>query len=228
MPCADRLSRAAAILALCAAAVVAVPAQAQGTYEAALSSARLGDTRQLVGLLNRGLDADTVDLQGNTLLILAAREGMLSTVQAILQYRPRVSQRNLAGDSALMLATLGGHEAVADALLEAGAELNHEGWNPLLYAAFEGRLRLLQKFLQRGADIDALAPNRSTALMLAARNGHIEVVRTLLAAGADTALVNDRGIDAATWARQVGNTVIADLIDAEQARRAGTVRLEIR
>ncbi|HNQ76353.1 MAG TPA: ankyrin repeat domain-containing protein, partial [Pseudothauera hydrothermalis] len=182
-------------------------------YDDALSAARLGDTRQLSALLARGLDPNTVDAQGNSLLILAAREGHVDTVASLLPYRPKLGWRNLAGDSALMLAVLKGHEAVVDLLLEAGAPLEHDGWAPLHYAAFEGRLSILDKLLARGAAIDALTPNRATALMLAARNGHIQVVRRLLGAGADPALKNDRGLTAAQWARAQGNTDIADLIE---------------
>ncbi|HNC68639.1 MAG TPA: ankyrin repeat domain-containing protein, partial [Thauera aminoaromatica] len=45
------------------------------TLDDALSAASMGDAKELVSLIQRGLDPDTVDAQGNTLLILAAREG---------------------------------------------------------------------------------------------------------------------------------------------------------
>ncbi|TAH50071.1 MAG: ankyrin repeat domain-containing protein [Betaproteobacteria bacterium] len=197
------------------------PARA-GSYEDALSSARLGDTSQLVGLLKRGIDPDTVDAQGNTLLILAAREGQLATVEALLKYRASIGTRNQAGDSALMLAVLAGHDKVADALMKAGAPINQDGWTPLHYAAFEGRLALLDKLLSAGAEVNALAPNKSTALMLAARNGHIDVVRRLLKLPeVDLDLVNDAGLTADNWALQNSNSDIADLIRSERRRRGG-------
>lgn len=200
------------------------------SYEEALSSARLGDTRQLVGLLNKGLDPDTVDAQGNTLLILAARDGHVATVEAILRYKPDVSRRNRAGDSALMLATLRGDRAMVETLVAAGAPINHPGWSPLLYAAFEGHLELVERFLALGADVNALAPNGSNALMFAARNGHMPVVRRLLQTDIDIERQNDRGYTAETWALSNANTNIADLINAERARRGGvggTLTIEI-
>jgi ankyrin repeat protein len=206
-------------------ALVASAAQAD-SYENSLSSARLGDTRQLVDLLNRGIDPDTIDEQGNSLLLLAAREGHLRTVQAIIEYRPNVSHRNLAGDSAVMLATLAGHDEVVDVLLEAGAEINHDGWTPLIYAAFQGHLDLVEKFIQRGADVHAQAPNQSNALMFAARNGHIQVVRRLLQTDIDLYHQNDRGFTAETWALSNGNTDIAGLIEQERQRRR-PIRLQI-
>ena len=133
-----------------------------GSYEDALGAARLGDTSQLTGLLERGIDPNTVDAQGNSLLILAAREGQLDTVAALLKYRPKLDYRNLAGDSALMLAVLRGHDAVAQALLQAGAAVNHDGWAPLHYAAFEGREGMLDALF--AASISAVALLGASAL----------------------------------------------------------------
>lgn len=220
----DRFSRAVLRTLLVASACILVgvaPARA-GSYEDALSSARLGDTSQLVGLLERGIDPDTVDAQGNTLLILAAREGELATVNALLKHRADPGKRNLAGDSALMLAVLAGHDKVVDRLMKAGAPVNQQGWAALHYAAFEGRLALVEKLLAAGADVNALAPNKSTPLMIAARNGHIDVVRRLLKLPkVDLDLVNDAGLTADDWALQNSNTDIADLIRAERRRRGG-------
>lgn len=199
------------LIAAASAFLLAGPASAN-SYDDALSSAQLGDTRQLVGLLARGLDPDTVDANGNTLLILAAREGNAETVDALLKYRPRIAYRNLAGDSALMLAVLRGHDKVVDVLIGAGAPLNHDGWTPLHYAAFEGRLEILERLIAAGAELEALAPNKSDALMLAARNGHIAVVRRLLAAGVALDRRNEAGFTAEEWAAANGNTDIAEVI----------------
>lgn len=218
------------LLALALAASLLSPPAMAGAYDDALSSARLGDTRQLTGLLDRGVDPNTVDENGNTLLILAAREGNADTVEGLLKYRVALGQRNLAGDSALMLAVLRGHDKVVALLLAAGAPVNHDGWTPLHYAAFEGRLELAERLLAAGATIDALAPNKSSALMLAARNGHIDVVRALLRAGANVDLRNDAGQTADSWAMANGNTDIAVLIRKERVARGGelpTLRIEI-
>lgn len=185
----------------------------------ALSSARLGDTPQLVDLLKRGVGPDTVDEQGNSLLMLAAREGQVPTVKALLGYKPKVSHRNQAGDSALMLATLRGDGEMVELLLEAGAQFDHDGWTPLIYAAFEGHLALVERFLALGANVNALAPNGSNALMFAGRNGHLPVVARLLKTDIDLEQQNDRGFTAETWALSNKNTDIADLINKERARR---------
>lgn len=206
------------LLAAASSFLLAGPVSA-GSYDDALSSARMGDTRQLTGLLARGIDPDTVDANGNTLLIIASREGNTETVEALLKFRSRVGYRNLAGDSALMLAVLGGHDAVVDVLLAADAPLNHDGWTPLHYAAFEGHMGLFDKLLAAGADINALAPNKSDVLMLAARNGHIDLVRHLVDLGVPLDRRNEAGVSAVEWAHSNGNTDIAEIIEAAHTRR---------
>lgn len=217
--CASRSRALLAAVALASCGLFSSAALA-GSYDDALSAARMGDTRQLVGLLERGIDPDTVDEQGNSLLILAAREGQVDTVAALLRHRAKRDYRNLAGDSALMLALLKGHDEVVRALLDAGATVNHDGWAPLHYAAFEGREAALEMLIAAGADVNALAPNKATALMLAARNGHVGVVRRLLAMPQiDLNALNDVGLSADAFALRSKNTDIADLIAAERKRR---------
>ncbi len=222
-------STALAGFALLGFAFVTTPTLA-GSYDDAINAARLGDTGALVDLLKRGFDPDTVDAQGNTLLILAAREGNAETVTALLKYRAKVNYRNLAGDSALMLAVLRGHDKTVDALLAGGAQVNNDGWAPLHYAAFEGRTELVERLLAAGADPKALAPNQANALMLAARNGHVDVVRRLLKTDIDLDQRNDAGLTADEWALTTANTDAAELIRSERIRRGGKapqLRIEI-
>ena len=91
----------------------------------------------------------------------------------------------------------------------------------MLYAAFEGHESIARKLIERGASVDARAPNQSTPLMLAARNGHKTVVQVLLKAGADPTLVNENGLTAAAWARANNNTDIAELIEARTGPTTG-------
>ena len=183
-------------------------------YQDALSAAALGHDSDLVELLDKGMDPNTIDAGGNSLLILAARDGHLPTVDLLLKRGAKVGQRNFAGDSALMMAVLKGEMAVTKRLLAANAPINPSGWTPLMYAAYEGRADMVALLLEKGAEVNARAPNLSTPLMLAARNGHMEAVRLLLKAGAETEIKNDQGFTAESWANNAGNTDAADLIAA--------------
>jgi ankyrin repeat protein len=68
--------------------------------------------------------------------------------------------------------------------------------------------------LDKGATIEALSPNRSTPLMMAARYGSEASVDLLLARGANTRLRNDRDMNAADFARSAGRDALAARLDA--------------
>ena len=79
---------------------------------------------------------------------------------------------------------------------------------------------MVETLLSVGADVNIKAPNLATPLMIAARNGHIDVVRRLLAVPqTDLNALNDAGLSADTWGLENGNTDIAALIQAERKRR---------
>ncbi len=61
---------------------------------------------------------------------------------------------------------------------------------PLIRAAHNGHLNTVQCLLQAGCQVNAIDLGDNTALHWASMRGHVEVVRALLAAGADKALRN--------------------------------------
>src|SRR3970282_2685795 len=91
----------------------------------------------------------------------------------LLAAKPRVDARNAYGETALMLAALRGHADIVEMLLAHGAEVNQSGWTPLMYAAANSHLDIARKLISRGAKVDAAAENGTTALMMAAREGHL-------------------------------------------------------
>ena len=84
----------------------------------------------------------------------------------------------------------------------------------LLRAARNGSAAELEEALARGASINAPDGSGRTALILAAANGHPRVVRRLLAAGVNAALVDRSGLDAMEHARQNQSESAALLIRA--------------
>ena len=108
------------------------PQTQAGAYEDMLYAIQIDGQSTITDLLRRGMDVDTVNPQGNSLLMLAAREGKPSVVKTILAAKPRIQARNPLGESALMLASIQGHTEVVKLLLDAGAPVNHDGWTPLI------------------------------------------------------------------------------------------------
>jgi hypothetical protein len=97
----------------------------------------------------------------------------------------KMGTRLLGRSTAVVLAASNGHTLVAEQLIAAGAKFdvqNNEGYSPWAdrddLTLFHPASRLL---------------GRSTALILAAMNGHTPVVEKLIAAGADLNVQNNEG-----------------------------------
>ena len=119
------------------------------------------------------------------------------------------------GVTALMLAAVGGHEAVAQLLLQHGADVaaaSNDGRTALMSAAQGGHEAVAQLLLQHGADVAAAMNHGLTALMWAAGGGHEAVAQLLLQHGADVAAADNDGFTALMSAAQGGHEAVAQLL----------------
>ena len=72
-----------------------------------------------------------------------------------------------------------------------------KGFTYLMYSAMEGDVGRARWLIERGANVNAaMTDDGATALMLAAQEGHFEMVRLLLISGADKAALNHAGATA--------------------------------
>lgn len=198
-------------------AIAAGPAGA-GVYDEIIQAANMNETGKVVDLLRRGMDVNTTDPQGMTLLMIAARNNNIELARFLLDNRANAQRRNPFGDTALMIAALQGHAGFVQLLLERKTETNHAGWNALHYAAFEGRGEIIAMLLAAGAQINLKAPNGQTALMLAAKRGHLEAVRVLVGMQADLMVADTVEGTALDMAKKAGHTDIATLLVKAGAR----------
>jgi hypothetical protein len=201
-----------ALLALALALCVAGPhcAAGQDSYAAFWQAMQTDNAPALQALLARGMDPNTVDERGEPALIVALRTGLPNTAAVLIRQRDlHVDQPNALGETALMLAVYREQTATVEALLARGAKVDKPGWTPLHYAAEVGAVRLAQVLVDAGARIDSRAPNDTTPLMMAARNGHGAMARWLLERGADRSARNAIGWTAAEFARRGDFTTLA-------------------
>jgi len=104
------------------------------------------------------------------------------------------------------------------ALLDAGADIDardKHGQTALMNAAHRGDAALVQTLATRGANLDYTAKYRLTALMLAVIARRPEVVRILVAAGADRKIQGSKGHFAGTplqYAEEHGMSEVAELL----------------
>ena len=188
-----------------------------GAYDDIIAAANTGDTAVVMGLLNRGMDVNTADSAGNTLLMLAVRDGYLTLMDALLVNRANINRRNQFGDTALMLGALKARLEPVRRLIDAGADLNGEGWTPLHYAIFGGHKEVIALLIAKGAMLDARAPNGQTALMLAVKLGALGLVQQLIDADADMDLADFDGLSPLRLALKLGHGDIAAYLRSEGA-----------
>ena len=81
------------ILALTLATALSLPLHAS-TYDDLIHGAMLGSTGDIRSLLQRGASVDTTDAQGNTLLMLAARDGHNELLRLLIEHRAKLNARN--------------------------------------------------------------------------------------------------------------------------------------
>jgi len=97
-------------------------------------------------LLAEGASVETVDQNGNTPLMIAAKVGNPRIVKMILAHNPDVNRKNNEGNSALMIAAEHGQVFVAEQLLANGADRyakNSNGFTPLEIAKRNGHAAVI-------------------------------------------------------------------------------------
>ena len=98
----------------------------------------------------------------------------------------------------LKIAGMLGHADIVDLLLDHGADIEARddiGQNPLVCAAYRGRIEEVRRLLDRGADIDAVDWFGHSALAIAARANNRELHDFLLSRGAKRSLVEALAIN---------------------------------
>jgi ankyrin repeat protein len=122
-------------------------------------------------------------------LVIAAREGDLEAVRALLAKRANVNAPARDGATAVLWAAHHANLPMVRALVAAGANVNmpnRYGMTPLLEASRTGDTAMIAELLKAGADIKESAhPEGETPLMAAARTGKLDAVALLLKAGVD-------------------------------------------
>lgn len=105
--------------------------------------ARQGRSRELGGYLDAGIPVNSTDVDGNTLLMLAAYHGHPATVRALLERGADPDRVNARGQTPLAGAVFKGARDVVAALVAADADPYLGDPNALDSARFFGREDLL-------------------------------------------------------------------------------------
>jgi uncharacterized protein len=159
--------------------------------------------------------------------LLAVRGDDLDVFEATLAGRADLVRANLARDpelagawtedgyTALHYAAFFGGGDVAEALIDAGADLEAVSRNgmavrPLNSAAAGGHGDVSRLLVERGADVNAAQAQGFTPLHAAAQNGDADLVAVLLSAGADKDIRLEDGRTPADVALEAGHEALAE------------------
>jgi ankyrin repeat protein len=178
-------------------------------------AAASGDRSELRRQISRGISINAPGEDGMSPLMVAARAGRATTVEFLLSCGADVNARHPNWGTALMMAAYGGHADIVDALLQHGADLsprNMIGSNALCEGIASGDLRTVQLLLAAGANLREPGL-RVNPLTRAIDEAHPEMLKMLLAAGADAKYADPSGKTARQIAADKG---VSDVIAALQ------------
>lgn len=173
-----------------------------------LAAAYEGDAGRVAELIKSGANVHEANAFGATPMSEAARRGDTAVLKLLLDAGADPGSANADGETALMVVARTGNTEAARLLLKAGANVNaRENWGgqtALIWAAAQNQPAMIRLLAAHGAEVDARSVVRDwsrrmtaeerpkdlnrggmSALMFAARDGHVESVRTLLELGAD-------------------------------------------
>ena len=147
---------------------------------------------------------------------LAAYFGLREAMITLLKDGHHPDLKGTSNQTPLSWAARNGHEAVAKALLDKGADLESEdeiGWTPLSWVARNGHEAVVKLLLDKGADLESKDDIGQTPLSWAAGNGHEAVVKLLLDKGANLESEDtEYGRTPLSWAAENGHGPVAKLL----------------
>ncbi|XP_046341394.2 ankyrin-1-like [Haliotis rufescens] len=163
-------------------------------------------------LVNEGADLSRVSHNGENILYCACWGGDVEVVKYVLsQGIVAINSKRRKKRTPMMAAALRGHKEVVELLVSEGADVSlrsEKGDNILHFACRGGHMEVVKYILsQDKVRINSRGWKKKTPVMVAAENGHKDVVELLVDEGADLTILSfgrDSVLHLACWGGDVG------------------------
>lgn len=184
------------------------------------AAASVGDVRRARSALEARADVDARDHRNRTPLLLAAAHDHVDVAALLVEAGADPNAMDDRHDTPWLVTGVTGSVAMLDVLLPAGADLtvrNRYGGVSVIPASERGHIEYVRRVVQTGIDVDHLNDIHWTALLEAVILGdgsetYAEIIRILLAAGADPDLADREGVTALQHAERLGHTRLAEVL----------------
>ena len=126
------------------------------------------------------------------------------------------------GRTALRIAINNNNSEMCKVLISLGANVNHvskNGVRPILPAAFNGYVQIVEELIQNGAEVDKVSREYGSALHQAASGGHTDVVKILLAHGCPIDILDFYQNTILEWAAKEKNLAVCQEVIAQDQLR---------
>ncbi|XP_062516103.1 ankyrin repeat, PH and SEC7 domain containing protein secG-like [Corticium candelabrum] len=187
-----------------------------------------GDIQLVTRLLKLGVDVNTRDENGDTLLIQACREKNKEMVELLLTKSADVNVTGLCGDTALITAASHGLYGIIDILLKTKdinvMKRDFHGRTAIHYAAVFNHVTIVERLVSCSVPVDINDNYGYTPLWLAACNGHVRCVDVLLKHGASPQHESEWYGSPLEVAKRCGHSDVVEMM--EEAIRSKTPKRE--
>jgi len=188
---------------------------------ALVGAASVGDEDEVRRLLEAGADPNGADDLGRTAVTHAAYAGHPRIVRLLVDAGADIDLQDATRANPLLSTGETGFVDVLEEVLRAEPDLtrtNRFGGTALIPAADRGHVGVVQRLLETDVDVDHVNDLGWTALLEAVILGdggvrHTEIVRRLVAAGADVSIADREGVTALEHARTAGYDEILTILE---------------
>lgn len=165
--------------------------------------------------LGKLVDVDSMDPEGQTPLLLAAKGGHKDSAVLLLSHKNVEAKDRKWGQTPLSWAARNGHDNLVELLICGGAEIestSSNGKTPLSWGAENGHTKVVGRLLEKMANAESEDVEKRTPFMWAARNGHEEVVKLLFKRVVNLDLADCSGQTSLSLASERGHEKVVTIL----------------